>query len=132
MYQVASTEVLAGRLQKLLSPLVYNQLGYDQLGLRSPTLGLPLMMAAVLTLHNLAVEIFLQSLMDYAAKPEAYQSSLGELLPTYPEFTGCVFNPHSADVGRIFLSVVKTWKRNAFGLKLCSFSITEACQIFLN
>ncbi|MEG4258525.1 hypothetical protein QUA19_00090 [Microcoleus sp. POL1_C1] len=50
-----------------------------------------MMMAAVLTLHNLAVELFLQSLMDYAAKPEAYQSSLGELLPTYPEFTGCVF-----------------------------------------
>ncbi|MEG4520462.1 MULTISPECIES: hypothetical protein [unclassified Microcoleus] len=91
MYQVASNEVIAGRLQEFLSPLVYNQLGYDQLGLRSPILGLPLMMAAVLTLHNLAVELFLQSLMDYAAKPEAYQSSLGEVLPTYPEFTGCVF-----------------------------------------
>ncbi|MCC3532316.1 MAG: hypothetical protein JGK21_30700, partial [Microcoleus sp. PH2017_22_RUC_O_B] len=32
--------------------------------------------------------------------------------------------PHSADVGRIFLSVVKTWKPNAFGLKLCSVSLT--------
>ncbi|TAE76157.1 MAG: hypothetical protein EAZ60_10830, partial [Oscillatoriales cyanobacterium] len=32
------------------------------------------------------------------------------------------YNPHSADVGRIFLSVVKTWKPNAFGLKLCSVS----------
>ena len=42
------------------------------------------------------------------------------------------YNPHSADVGRIFLSVVKTWKRNAFGMKLCSFGITEACQIYLN
>lgn len=29
--------------------------------------------------------------MDYAAKPEAYQTSLGELLPTYPEFTEFVF-----------------------------------------
>jgi|GEM_PF-4416796 peptide chain release factor 3 len=91
MYQVASNEVIAARLQELLSPLVYNQLGYYQLGLRSPILGLPLMRAAVLTLHNLAVELFWQSFMDYAAKPEAYQSSLCELLPTYPEFTGFVF-----------------------------------------
>ncbi|UNU23380.1 hypothetical protein [Microcoleus vaginatus] len=29
--------------------------------------------------------------MDYAAKPEAYQTSLGEVLPTNPEFTGFVF-----------------------------------------
>ncbi|MCC3540951.1 MAG: GGDEF domain-containing protein, partial [Microcoleus sp. PH2017_22_RUC_O_B] len=34
-----------------------------------------------------------------------------------------ICNPHSADVGRIFLSVVKTWKPNAFGLKLCSVSL---------
>ena len=45
------TEVIATRLQELLSPLVYNQLGYyQQLGLRSRILGLPLMMAAHLTL----------------------------------------------------------------------------------
>ena len=45
------TEAIAARLQELLSPLVYNQLGYyQQLGLRSRILGLPLMMAAVLTL----------------------------------------------------------------------------------
>lgn len=45
------TEAIAARLQELLSPLVHNQLGYyQQLGLRSRILGLPLMMAAVLTL----------------------------------------------------------------------------------
>ncbi|MCC3626760.1 hypothetical protein [Microcoleus sp. PH2017_36_ELK_O_B] len=38
-----------------------------------------------------------------------------------------VFDAIEADVGRIFLSVVKTWKPNAFGLKLCSVSLTEAC-----
>ena len=42
-------------------------------------------------MNNFGVELFLQSFMDYAAKPEAYESSLGEVSPTYPEFTGFVF-----------------------------------------
>jgi len=35
-------------------------------------------------MNNFGVELFLQSFMDYAAKPEAYESSLGEVSPTYP------------------------------------------------
>jgi hypothetical protein len=44
-------EAIAGHLDDLLSPLVNNQMSYyRQLGLRSRILGLPLMVAAVLTL----------------------------------------------------------------------------------
>ncbi|MFS0520196.1 IS4 family transposase, partial [Nostoc sp. UIC 10607] len=44
-------EVIAARMEELLTPLVYNQLSYyQQLGLRDRILGLPLMVAAVLTL----------------------------------------------------------------------------------
>jgi hypothetical protein len=44
-------EAIAAHLEALLSPLVYNQMRYyRQLGLRSRILGLPLMVAAVLTL----------------------------------------------------------------------------------
>jgi Transposase DDE domain len=44
-------EAIAAHLEQLLSPLVHNQMSYyRQLGLRSRILGLPLMMAAVLTL----------------------------------------------------------------------------------
>jgi len=42
------------------------------------------------------------------------------------------FNPHSADVAGILLSVVKVGSQNAFGLNLCGFSVTAACQIYLN
>ena len=41
-------------------------------------------------------------------------------------------NPHSADVAAILLSVVKFGSQNAFGLKFCGFSVTEACQFYLN
>jgi hypothetical protein len=43
-----------------------------------------------------------------------------------------VFIPHSADVAGILLSVVKLGIQNAFGLKLCGFSVTAACQLYLN
>ena len=44
-------KVMAARMEELLTPLVCNQLSYyKQLGLRSRVLGLPLMVAAVLTL----------------------------------------------------------------------------------
>ena len=46
-----SDEVIAGQLADLLTPLVHNQMSlYRQLGLRDRILGLPLMVAAVLTL----------------------------------------------------------------------------------
>ena len=45
------SEAIAKRLQELLTPLVYHQLNnYQQMGLRARILGLPLMVAAVLTL----------------------------------------------------------------------------------
>lgn len=44
-------QTLAAHLEKLLTPLVDNQMSYyRQLGLRRRILGLPLMVAAVLTL----------------------------------------------------------------------------------
>src|SRR3990172_3391410 len=46
-----SNEVIEAQLTELLTPAVYSQLAYyRQLGLRSRILGLPLMVAAVLTL----------------------------------------------------------------------------------
>ncbi len=40
---------------------------------------------------NFGVQLFLDAFLDYALKPEARNSSLGELPPTYPEFSGFVF-----------------------------------------
>lgn len=40
---------------------------------------------------NFGVELFLNSFLDYALKPGAHNSSLGEIPPTYPEFSGFVF-----------------------------------------
>lgn len=40
---------------------------------------------------NFGVELFLNSFLDYALKPETHRSSIGDVLPTYPEFSGFVF-----------------------------------------
>ncbi|MDY7013344.1 MAG: peptide chain release factor 3 [Cyanobacteriota bacterium] len=40
---------------------------------------------------NFGVELFLKSFLDYASPPEGRKSSVGELSPVYPEFTGFVF-----------------------------------------
>ncbi|MBE9115470.1 peptide chain release factor 3 [Lusitaniella coriacea LEGE 07157] len=40
---------------------------------------------------NFGVELFLKAFLDYAQKPEARNSSEGEIDPTYPDFTGFVF-----------------------------------------
>jgi peptide chain release factor 3 len=40
---------------------------------------------------NFGVELFLNTFLDYALKPAAHNSSVGELPPTYPEFSGFVF-----------------------------------------
>jgi peptide chain release factor 3 len=40
---------------------------------------------------NFGVQLFLDAFLEYALKPEARNSSLGELPPTYPDFTGFVF-----------------------------------------
>jgi len=40
---------------------------------------------------NFGVELFLNSFLDYALKPGAHNSSVGEVSPTYPDFSGFVF-----------------------------------------
>ncbi|AFZ51293.1 peptide chain release factor 3 [Dactylococcopsis salina] len=40
---------------------------------------------------NFGVQLFLDAFLEYAQPPEAHQSSLGEMNPTYPDFTGFVF-----------------------------------------
>jgi len=104
-----SDEVIAGQLSDLLTPLVYNQMKlYRQLGLRSRILGLPLMVAAVLTLvwrqvpsvHELtrllaredllwcrAVEVSQQALSKrFLSFPaELFEGVLKELLPVLQE-----------------------------------------------
>jgi peptide chain release factor 3 len=40
---------------------------------------------------NFGVQLFLESFLEYALKPESRKSSQGEIEPTYPEFTGFVF-----------------------------------------
>ncbi|MBE9189415.1 peptide chain release factor 3 [Gloeocapsopsis crepidinum LEGE 06123] len=40
---------------------------------------------------NFGVELFLNSFLEYALKPGSRNSTIGEIAPTYPEFTGFVF-----------------------------------------
>ncbi|EKQ69701.1 bacterial peptide chain release factor 3 (bRF-3) [Leptolyngbyaceae cyanobacterium JSC-12] len=40
---------------------------------------------------NFGVEPFLNAFLDYALKPAPHASTKGEILPTYPEFSGFVF-----------------------------------------
>ncbi|WP_036478361.1 peptide chain release factor 3 [Myxosarcina sp. GI1] len=40
---------------------------------------------------NFGVELFLEAFLEYALQPEPHNSSIGEVEPTYPEFTGFVF-----------------------------------------
>jgi peptide chain release factor 3 len=42
-------------------------------------------------MSNFGVELFLDAFLDYAMKPIARNSSVGELPPTYEDFTGFVF-----------------------------------------
>jgi peptide chain release factor 3 len=40
---------------------------------------------------NFGVQLFLNSFLEYALKPEGRNSSLGKIEPTYPDFSGFVF-----------------------------------------
>lgn len=40
---------------------------------------------------NFGVKLFLDAFLEYALKPEARKSTIGEISPTYPEFSGFVF-----------------------------------------
>ncbi|NEP50829.1 MAG: peptide chain release factor 3 [Moorea sp. SIO3C2] len=40
---------------------------------------------------NFGVQLFLDAFLDYALKPESRKSTVGEIPPTYPDFSGFVF-----------------------------------------
>jgi peptide chain release factor 3 len=88
------------RIEELLEPHLYHQFK-DELELIEEVAA-PLDLAAVhrgemtpvffgSAMNNFGVELFLQSFLDYALKPEPHDSNKGEIEPTYPEFTGFVF-----------------------------------------
>jgi peptide chain release factor 3 len=88
------------RLEKLLEPDLYYQFK-DDLELLDELwdeLHLDLVAAGKMTpvffgsaMSNFGVELFLDAFLDYALKPIARKSSVGELPPTYEDFTGFVF-----------------------------------------
>ncbi|MFB2923201.1 MULTISPECIES: peptide chain release factor 3 [Aerosakkonema] len=88
------------RLEKLLDRDLYYQLKEDLevLEVVGPALDLekvhsgkmtPLFFGSAMT--NFGVELFLNSFLDYALKPGSHNSSIGEIPPTYPDFSGFVF-----------------------------------------
>ncbi|PSB52675.1 peptide chain release factor 3 [filamentous cyanobacterium Phorm 6] len=88
------------RIEDLLEQDLYYQLKeelelLDELGTE---LDLDLVRAGKMTpvffgsaMSNFGVELFLDAFLDYAMKPIARKSSVGELPPTYEDFTGFVF-----------------------------------------
>ncbi|NET05449.1 MAG: peptide chain release factor 3 [Merismopedia sp. SIO2A8] len=88
------------RIEELLEQELYYQLKEDLELLEGigPELDLEKIHAGQMTpvffgsaMTNFGVELFLHSFMDYALKPEARNSTVGAIDPTYPEFTGFVF-----------------------------------------
>lgn len=87
-------------IEELLPPDLYYQLKEDLevLSELGPELDLekvhqgkmtPIFFGSAMT--NFGVELFLQNFLEYALKPGARNSTLGEIEPTYPEFSGFVF-----------------------------------------
>jgi len=88
------------RIEDLLEQDLYYQLKeelelLDELGTE---LDLDLVRAGKMTpvffgsaMSNFGVELFLDAFLDYAMEPTARNSSVGELPPTYEDFTGFVF-----------------------------------------
>ncbi|MGL6282186.1 MAG: peptide chain release factor 3, partial [Microcoleaceae cyanobacterium] len=88
------------QLESLLSPELFAQLQEDieLLGELGSDLDLEAVHAGQMTpvffgsaMNNFGVKLFLDTFLKYALKPVAYSSSLGEMAPTYPDFTGFVF-----------------------------------------
>jgi peptide chain release factor 3 len=87
-------------LETLLDSDLYRQLK-DELELLSEvgsTLDLDLVRQGKMTpiffgsaMTNFGVELFLDAFLDYAMKPGAYNSTLGPISPTHPDFSGFVF-----------------------------------------
>jgi peptide chain release factor 3 len=88
------------RLEELLEKELYHQLK-DELELLEgvcPELDLDLVHAGKMTpvffgsaMTNFGVELFLNNFLDFALKPGIHGSSVGDVPPTYPEFTGFIF-----------------------------------------
>jgi peptide chain release factor 3 len=88
------------RIEELLDSELYYQLKEELeiLDHVCPDLDLDLVHSGKMTpvffgsaMTNFGVEPFLNAFLEYALKPEPRLSSVGELEPTYPEFTGFVF-----------------------------------------
>ena len=88
------------QIESLLSPELFAQLQEDieLLGELGSDLDLEAVHAGQMTpvffgsaMNNFGVKLFLDTFLKYALKPVAYRSSLGEMAPTYPDFTGFVF-----------------------------------------
>ncbi|MBD2183161.1 peptide chain release factor 3 [Aerosakkonema funiforme] len=88
------------RLEKLLDRDLYYQLKEDLEVLEEvgPALDVekvhsgkmtPLFFGSAMT--NFGVELFLNSFLDCALKPGSHNSTIGEIPPTYPDFSGFVF-----------------------------------------
>ncbi|MBW4647323.1 MAG: peptide chain release factor 3 [Kastovskya adunca ATA6-11-RM4] len=88
------------RIEELLEQDLYYQLKEDLEIIEGvgPELDLDLVQQGKMTpvffgsaMTNFGVQLFLNAFLDYAQKPEARNSTEGEIPPTYPEFTGFVF-----------------------------------------
>ena len=88
------------QLEQLLEQDLYYQLKEDLELIEGigPELDLELVHQGKLTpvffgsaMTNFGVQLFLDAFLQYALKPEARHSSLGEMPPTYPDFSGFVF-----------------------------------------
>jgi len=88
------------RLETLLEPELYYQLKeeleiLDEVGLDFDLQQVhggkmtPMFFGSAMT--NFGVELFLKAFLEYAQQPEAHNSSIGVIEPTYEEFTGFVF-----------------------------------------
>jgi peptide chain release factor 3 len=88
------------RLETLLEPELYYQLKeeleiLDEIGLDFDLAQVhagkmtPMFFGSAMT--NFGVELFLKAFLEYAQQPEAHNSSIGIIEPTYEEFTGFVF-----------------------------------------
>ncbi len=88
------------QIEELLDQQLYHQLKNDLELLEGvgPELNLPLIHQGKMTpvffgsaMTNFGVELFLKYFLGYALKPGSHNSSVGEVPPTYPDFSGFVF-----------------------------------------
>jgi peptide chain release factor 3 len=88
------------KIEELLEEELYYQLKNDLELLEGvgPELDLDLVHQGKMTpvffgsaMTNFGVELFLKYFLDYALQPGVHNSSVGEIPPTYPEFSGFVF-----------------------------------------